>query len=87
MCRWLSPRKGAFSLENKEPEKVRQALDARDETIRDEANSLKMMLDVTSLLSSNWDVPRVFPAISARIRRVLQQELASFALPTPPLDH
>ena len=80
MCRWLSPRKGAFSLENKEPEKVRQALDARDETIRDEANSLKMMLDVTSLLSSNWDVPRVFPAISARIRRVLQQELASFAL-------
>jgi formate hydrogenlyase transcriptional activator len=41
---------------------------------------LQSLLDITSLLSSNWDVPAVFPMISARIRRVLQQELASFAL-------
>jgi len=39
-----------------------------------------MLSEVGSLLASNWDVPQVFPQISARIRRVLRQEFASFAL-------
>jgi len=39
-----------------------------------------MLLDVIGLVSSNWDLPQVFPRISARIRRVLRQEYASFAL-------
>jgi hypothetical protein len=33
-----------------------------------------MLTDVTSLLSSNWDVAQVFPKVSARLRRVLHQE-------------
>jgi formate hydrogenlyase transcriptional activator len=41
---------------------------------------MKMLSDVTSLLASNWDVPRVFPKISARIRRVFGQEFASFIM-------
>jgi len=39
-----------------------------------------MLQEVIGLLSSNWELPKVFPSISARIRRVLQQEYASFAL-------
>jgi formate hydrogenlyase transcriptional activator len=39
---------------------------------------LEMFLDVVSLVSANWDLPQVFPRISARIRRVLRQEYSSF---------
>jgi formate hydrogenlyase transcriptional activator len=67
-------------MANPEPKEPGQDFDSRDEKIHEQTNRLQMMLDVTSLLSSNWDVPRVFPAISASIRRVLRQELASFAL-------
>ncbi len=49
-------------------------------TLTRTVDSLQMVLDVTVLLSSNWDLPKVFPMISARIRRVLRHELASFAL-------
>jgi formate hydrogenlyase transcriptional activator len=47
---------------------------------RHETSRLQMLSDVSSLLASNWDVPQIFPQISARIRRVLRQEFASFAL-------
>jgi formate hydrogenlyase transcriptional activator len=41
---------------------------------------LQMLLEVSSLLSSNWNIQQVFPQVSARIRRVLRQEFASFTL-------
>ena len=40
-------------------------------------NRLEALTEINALLSSNWDVPLVFPAVSARIRRVLRQEMAS----------
>ena len=48
--------------------------------LKKERARLEMMLDVTRLLSSNSDLSRVFPRISARIRRLLRQEFASLAL-------
>ena len=42
---------------------------------------LQMLLDVSSLVASNWDLPKVFPRISARIRRVLRQEYSSYSTP------
>jgi len=45
-----------------------------------ESNRQQVLADINQLLCSNWDVARVFPMVSAHIRRVLQQELASFAL-------
>jgi hypothetical protein len=48
--------------------------------LRQETNRLQMLTDVTSLLSSNWDVAQVFPKVSAHLRRVLYQEFATFAL-------
>jgi len=51
-----------------------------DHLLRQETNRLQMLTDVTSLLSSNWDVAQVFPKVSAHLRRVLYQEFATFAL-------
>jgi hypothetical protein len=39
-----------------------------------------MLLDVTSILSSNWNIQQVFLRVSARIRRLLRQECAMFDL-------
>jgi len=67
-------------FEVSEKRKLQTAIKDLDAKLRKEMDRLQSLLDITSLLSSNWDVPAVFPMISARIRRVLQQELASFAL-------
>lgn len=42
-----------------------------------------MLLDIGSLVASSSDLPRLFPKISAKIRRVLGHEYASFSLPEP----
>jgi len=49
-------------------------------TLGSQIHRLQMLLDVSRLLASNWGVPRVFPAISACIRRVLHHEYAGFEL-------
>ena len=67
-------------FEVSEKRKLQTAIKDLDAKLRKEMDRLQSLLDITSLLSSNWDVPAVFPMISARIRRVLQQELATFAL-------
>jgi GAF domain-containing protein len=41
---------------------------------------LQMLLDVSGILSSNWNPQQSFPRISARIRRVLNHEYAGFEL-------
>jgi formate hydrogenlyase transcriptional activator len=53
------------------------------ETARKLDNEIKrqeMLLEVSRLLSSNSDIPRLFPKISAQVRRLLHQEFASFVL-------
>jgi formate hydrogenlyase transcriptional activator len=39
---------------------------------------LQVLHDISSILSDSWNIQQVFPAISARLRRVLQQEYAGF---------
>lgn len=67
-------------FEVRKEQKLRTAIKELDTKLRRGMDLLQSLLDVSSLLSSNWDVPAVFPMISARIRRVLRQELAAFAL-------
>ena len=67
-------------VETTEKKKLQEAVQALDRQLHREAERLQTLLDVSSLLSSNWDVPLVFPKISARIRRVLHQEFAAYAL-------
>ena len=73
-------RVGAVVLEVTSPRVLEDSVQKLDRQLRQETNRLEMLTDVTSLLSSNWDVAQVFPSVSARLRRVLLQEFATFAL-------
>ncbi|HEY6369564.1 MAG TPA: hypothetical protein VIX37_03225 [Candidatus Sulfotelmatobacter sp.] len=48
-----------------------------------EMERLQMLLDVSRVTASNWNVEQVFPQISARIRRVMRHEYAGFELHDP----
>jgi formate hydrogenlyase transcriptional activator len=54
-----------------------------EKLLRKESSRLQMLMEVSTLLSSHWNLEQVFPQISARIRRVLRQEFASFTLHDP----
>ena len=71
---------GAVVLEVTAPRVLEESVQELDRQLRHETDRLQMLTDVTSLLSSNWDVTQVFPRVSARLRRVLFQEFATFAL-------
>jgi len=66
--------------ETSKSEPARRDLEGK---LQQEMDRLQIIFDITSLLASNWDVGQVFPKISARIRRVLRQEFATFALHDP----
>lgn len=48
--------------------------------VQEEKKRLQVLLNVTTALAANWNIPRVFPTISAYLRRVLRQEYATFLL-------
>ena len=72
----------ANPLESEMIKQMGLLIDLQDlnENLRKEMHRLQMVLDVIKLLASNWNLPEVFPRISARIRRVFRQEYASFSL-------
>ena len=69
---------GVLVVEITAQKKLEESLRDADRKLRQEMDRLQMLLDVTSILSSNWNIQQVFPRVSARIRRVLQQECAMF---------
>jgi formate hydrogenlyase transcriptional activator len=71
-------RVGVVVTEIREAKKLQKEIEDRDRRLRIETNRLEALTEINTLLSSNWDVPQVFPAVSARIRRVLRQEMAGF---------
>jgi transcriptional regulator with PAS, ATPase and Fis domain len=71
-------RVGVVVTEIRDAKKLQKKIEDRDRRLRIEMNRLEALTEINALLSSNWDVPQVFPAVSARIRRVLRQEMASF---------
>ena len=73
-------RVGAVVVELTAENALELSLHETSKKLDNEVKRLEMLLEVSRLLSSNWDLPRVFPRISAQIRRVLHQEYASFAL-------
>ncbi len=73
-------RVGVVVLEVTAPTLLEQSLQELHKKLREETKRLQMLADVTGLLSSNWDIAQVFPRVSARLRRVLSQEFASYAL-------
>ncbi|HVN17159.1 MAG TPA: cofactor assembly of complex C subunit B [Dongiaceae bacterium] len=73
-------RVGAVVFEIQPPKHFDENVEKLDGKLRQENSRLQMLSDMTSLLSSNWDIRQLFPRISAQLRRVLAQEFASFAL-------
>jgi formate hydrogenlyase transcriptional activator len=73
-------RVGVIVLDVTTQKRLEQSLHEVGGKLHQETVRLQMLRDVSHLLSSNWDVTQVFPQVSARIRRVLQQEFASLAL-------
>jgi formate hydrogenlyase transcriptional activator len=71
-------RVGVVVTEIRDAKKLQKEIEDRDRRLRIETNRLEALTEINTLLSSNWDVPQVFPAVSARIRRVLRQEMAGF---------
>jgi len=69
---------GVLVVEITAQKKLEESLRDADRKLRKEMDRLQMLLDVTSILSSNWNVQQVFPRVSARIRRILRQECAIF---------
>jgi hypothetical protein len=69
-----------FDSSTSELQGLPEDLQNLNEKLKTEMHRLQMLLDVISLVASDLDLSRVFPRISARIRRVLHQEYASFSL-------
>ncbi|HEX4784562.1 MAG TPA: sigma 54-interacting transcriptional regulator [Candidatus Sulfotelmatobacter sp.] len=67
-------------IEVTEQKKLEQSLQDVDGKLGKQSARLQMLLDVSAILASNWDLQQVFPRISARIRRVLRHEYAGFEL-------
>jgi GAF domain-containing protein len=61
-------------------DQLARAVQELDSKLHKDADRLQMLAEINNLLSSNWDVPLLFPRVSARIRRALRQEMASFVL-------
>ena len=60
--------------------KLEESLHSVGGKLRKEMDRLQMLLDVSSIIASNWNLQQVFPSISAKVRRVLRHEYAGFSL-------
>jgi formate hydrogenlyase transcriptional activator len=60
--------------------KLEESLHHVGAKLRKEMDRLQMLLDVSAIMASNWNLHQVFPQVSARIRRVLRQEYAGVEL-------
>jgi len=70
---------GVFS-EITEQKKLERSVQDLSGERRREMGRLQMLMEVSRVLASNWNIPQAFPTISARIRRILRQEYAGFSL-------
>jgi formate hydrogenlyase transcriptional activator len=73
-------RVGVIVVEIGEQKRLRESVRELGSQLRKQMERLQVLVEVSNLLGSNWDVPQVFPHVSARLRRVLRQEFASFAV-------
>ena len=74
---------GVVLIEVTAQKRLHQSLQQVGGKLRKEMDRLQMLLDVSTILSSNWNLQQAFPQVSARIRRVLRQEYAGFELHDP----
>ena len=73
-------RVGAVVMEVSKQKKLEESFRALTGTLKKEKERLQVLLEISRVLATNWDVPQVFPKISAVLRRVLRHEGAYFGL-------
>ena len=71
---------GIIVAETTEQKQMEDMLQRLSNNLKHQKARLQMLLDVSGILSSNWNIQQVFPRISARIRRVFRQEYAGFSV-------
>lgn len=71
---------GVFVVEVTQHKQMEATVNHLSKSMKRQVDRLQMLMDVGSILASNWNIAQVFPRISARIRRVLRQEYAGFSL-------
>jgi formate hydrogenlyase transcriptional activator len=73
-------RVGVVVVEITTQKKLEESLHDMSGKLRHEMSRTQMLLDVSSIIASNWNLQESFPLLSARIRRVFHQEYADVAL-------
>lgn len=71
-------RVAAIVLERTQEKKMQAALADLSRQLNYQQTYLQVLHEISRILSENWNIQQVFPAISARIRRALRQEYAGF---------
>ncbi len=71
---------GAVVVDITAQKKLEGSLHDMSGKLRDEMARLQMLLDLSGIMASNWNLQQSFPRISARLRRVFHQEYTDVAL-------
>ncbi len=71
---------GVVAVEVTEQRMLEESLRGAYETLRREKKWQQVLLEVSRLLATKWDMRQAFPKVSAFLRRVLRQEYAALSL-------
>jgi formate hydrogenlyase transcriptional activator len=71
---------GVLVVEITKQKKLEESLRGLTANLRKEKERLEVLLEVSRILSADWDSEKIFPRISAVLRRVLRHECAAFSL-------
>jgi len=71
---------GIVAVEITERKRLEESLRGVSESLREEKKRQQVMMEVSRVLATKFDVRQVFPQVSACLRRVLRQEYASLSL-------
>jgi formate hydrogenlyase transcriptional activator len=71
---------GVIVVEITEQKRLEESLRSVSQTLREEKKRLHVAAEISQVLAARSDIRRVFPQISAYLRRVLRQEYAALAL-------
>jgi formate hydrogenlyase transcriptional activator len=71
---------GIVAVEITERKRLEESLRGVSESLREEKKRQQVMMEVSRLLATKFDVRQVFPQVSACLRRILRQEYASLSL-------
>ena len=71
---------GVIVVEITEQKRLEESLRSVSQTLREEKKRLQVAAEISQVLANKSDMRRVFPQISAYLRRVLRQEYAALAL-------